>query len=130
MALFRCGGGAALTSTNLWTNESPTSNFSAQAITLDSAYSNFDYIEIKYKLLAADAGTLSIIIPADECSSYPGGNGNELIYGGPSISNNGKARPVAFTDTTTMTFKTAYAVGTSGENASWCVPIEVNGLSF
>ena len=129
MAYIRCNSRGGLNSTNLWTNENPTSNFSAQAITLDSAYSNFDFIEIKYKFLASDTDALSVIIPTADCSSYQGGSGNEFIFGGPNISNNVKARAVSFTNTTTMTFKTAYAVGTSGENASWCVPIEINGLS-
>lgn len=39
---------ASKTETTLWTNSTPTSTFSAQAVTLSQSIDNFDYIKIKH----------------------------------------------------------------------------------
>lgn len=44
------GGGSGLTPKTLWTNQSPTSDFSSGTVTLDTGkFSDYDYIKIIFK---------------------------------------------------------------------------------
>lgn len=69
MALFRCGSGAGLQETVLWTNPNPTTSMSSTTVTLSESVTGFDFIKIESRVSTSDSTTYSVLMPASEWSS-------------------------------------------------------------
>jgi len=59
------GGGGKYTETVLWTNPSPNSTMARTTVTLSDDWSNYDYLKIPVKLLAADANEAKAYVIID-----------------------------------------------------------------
>ena len=58
--------GGTLKETTLWTNPSPSSNFTAQAVTLSDTIRKFDFIRIYCKASTTDNSSSSLIVSIDD----------------------------------------------------------------
>lgn len=125
MALIMSMGGGAPRSTNLWTNSSPTSNFTDTSISLSGDTTNYDLVEFKYcsgKSHTTDVCTIYMTPSYNNTSSSARLNiqGNN---GGSVWSN----RTIYAVNDTTISIS---AVAGSSPDAGACIPLEVNGIKF
>lgn len=74
MAWFNTGGGGALSETVLWTNSSPSDNFSAQTVNLSDSVVNYKYLKFIYRGRNASAVTSSIIYSVDDYLTFAPAN--------------------------------------------------------
>ena len=59
------------TRTLLWTNPSPSAGFASQDISLPNVYSNYDFLEIEYKVTASDdTATGAKVMNRAPCHNY------------------------------------------------------------
>jgi len=108
--------------TILWTNENPTSSYSAQNIILDS--SDYDMYEIVYKPYNNQSTALNT-------GKIPKGTGTTLIFNAGNSTNGPYVyrRDITYTNDTTLAAATAteaYA-STNAANNNNCIPIYVIG---
>lgn len=67
--------GGSLDETTLWTNPSPTSNFSGTTITLSDAISNYDYIKIATRdYITASSDTQEVVYPVSTFKQFSSGS--------------------------------------------------------
>ena len=131
MAFIKCSGGWKLKETILWTNSSPSSNFSAQSVTLSSSIDNFDYIKFRYN--AANYGTYEegiIIIPVSILKlSYSRTVNNPLIYLTMNDSNkDSHARKISYESTTSLRIEASYKINGSFSATNRNIPLYIYGL--
>lgn len=123
------GSGEQYTETVLWTNSAPTSSFAAQTITLSDSMSNYKYLKFRYKNTASGSLEASVICPVSDFvkMSDVSGNGILLILAmqNPSIY----GRRVYYVSTTSVNFKSALRVGSSGTTDSVAIPLEILGIN-
>ena len=108
--------------TILWTNNSPTSSFASQNITLDS--SDYDMYEVIYKPYNNQSIALNT-------GKIPKGMGTTLLFNAGNSTNGPYVyrRDITYTDATTLAAGTAteaYA-STNAANNNMCIPQYVIG---
>ena len=111
--------------TILWTNPNPTSNFSAQDITLSS--DDYDCIEIVYEF-TRNAGYRQIISTGKIPYSTNGGFMQAVTYGGDKGVIVG-VRNISFTNKTTISIQNCnryWTIGTEIGN-DFCIPLYIIG---
>ena len=127
MAFYRANMGA-LSATSLWTNSSPTSNFSGQSVSLSSSIANYKYIGIKYRASTSLTTEMEFLVtPATLQKSLSTANNNTLTFGARNSSNQRYDRGVTYTSNTSLTFTEASRVNTSGTNNGFCIPTKITG---
>lgn len=123
----------SMTETALWTNNSPTSSFAVQDITLSQNYTNFEYLKIAYRWSTSDSTTRAIIISKSVLDDIVGTSG-ELTVGMHlnSSSGNCRVRPWKITNSNTMHFASSYQTQSGGQTASnsYIIPVNVYGLKI
>lgn len=114
------------TETVLWTNNSPTSQFASQTITLSDDYSNYDYIEVYFRCSTSDDTEYREIIPKatlDKSSSLAtftiGNNANTAT----------RARGIYADTTSSLNITSAYPLSGSSSANSYVIPTKIVGIS-
>ncbi len=102
----------------LWTNASPTSNFSAQTLSID--LSNYSFLIVK-SIRSTSSTTQSAL------SIVEVGGGDTLVLGGCAAGVSPTARNVNATSTG-INFSTGYLSGNSGTNDAWSIPVKIYGV--
>jgi len=127
MAFYRSGGGGTLTETVLWTNPSPTSNFTAGVnIALSQSMANFQYLRVYSRVSTSNATEGYITIPTD--NFIPEQNS---MYGYTTmIKDNGTwyERLINKIDDTTVKFADATKRRATNTSSSEAVPTKITGL--
>lgn len=126
------GGGGKYTETSLWTNPSPSSNFSGQTVTLSQGMSNFKYIAIKYKTLKTqtESDAITEILTVEDFNRCGAGSTSgepQLRIGG--YSSNPMVRLVNKASDTSITFSLAYRINASANSSEIVIPLEILGLN-
>lgn len=117
-----------MTETTLWTNSSPTTSFSAQAVTLSQSMANFDYIKIQYAKTKDKTGEFqpSIIVSYADFlhtkSSEDSGRIKAVLYYYDTY------RRFYYVSDTSIQFNQATSGSTS--YPSYNVPIKISGLKY
>lgn len=131
MAFIRCGGGkATLKATTLWTNPSPSSSFSAQAVTLSESMYNFDFIKIYFRYSTSDNSEWSVLYT-------PGGIVGETVaigarkYNSSSI-NDMRYRAASGTTNSSISFTNSVQHTSSSQTTSgaYIIPTYVYGIKL
>ena len=125
------GGGGRYTETSLWTNPSPTSEYSGGNVTLSDSLSNYKYIKIKTRLATTNANTWSTIYLVNDFKTFAqnsiaSGYGH---IGSMNSSNARRSRGLVYVDDTTVNFKVAYEDGNSTLVNTTIIPTEILGLN-
>lgn len=130
--LEKKGGG--FTEKQLWSNPSPTSNFSAQNITLSQSYLDFKYVKVKWlkNTGASQTDLCEAIISSDDLSKVAeAGSANKYMFtiGATAPTYATFVRSIKVTSNTKLAFSVAFNVNTSGNDNSIVIPIAVYGLN-
>lgn len=140
MAYFRCsngGGGGGFVSENLWTNQSPTSNFPDQTITLSKSMDNYEYIQVVVGMSTSQTSLTEevLIKTSDLITAGWYGRGLATVY-----CKNGNHQDETYTrafvkvqsdnTNTQLYIPYAYKVKSSSGYNGVLIPLEVNGLNF
>ena len=133
-------GGSGPTYTRLWTNGSPTSNFSGQTVTLSQAANTFDAVRIVWAYNTSSGAT------GDDWEGNTGAmpqwyqfgsaelnhaSGGYLLIGVVFTQTNSYARRGYFTsDYTGLFVSNCQRLGASGNSNGNCIPLCVEGVTF
>lgn len=127
MAFQRMGSGSSGgTETVLWTNPSPTSTYSGDAVTLSDNMTNYTYIKIVTRKSTNDSTEHSMLIPIEDLQTM----GVSFRYELPGLIVNGfgYTRGVMYLNQTTIQFGGCYSVGSTVTNHSYVIPYKVIGI--
>lgn len=126
------GGGYTPTETTLWTNNSPTSAFTSQTLTLSDDINNYDYLKIRYAFsisVQADVNCNEIIIPVSEFKkSLNPSSANAIIGICGASSTTRYTRFVFYATDTSITVGSAITSGSSTTNNNAVIPLHVKGI--
>ena len=119
------------TETSLWTNQSPSSNFATQAVSLSNSVDNFKYIKVRCKFSTSDSAEFSTIVSVDELKTFTGNTKGRLVSGGMTGGGYPMYRNLTYTSSSSLTFGTAgYVNGTTWTTANnLIIPLEILGLN-
>ena len=125
--------GEQYTETSLWTNQSPSSDFNAQTITISDSISNYKYIAIDYCYNKSNTGVTSRVIydVTDFKKAVKDGSTNHTISGLTieGANNVNYARPVFYISDTSIAFGLSSTLNGSGTYAAGAIPLEILGLN-
>ena len=129
------GGGATQTETVLWTNQSPSSDFAAQTVTLSDDMNNYDYLKVSYENYNAGAGTndpynIYISVSDFKTSRYADSTRhNTFTFGGIyAPSNNCYTRQMVYNTDTTVKFGTCTQIGGTSASGNNSIPLQIVGI--
>ena len=124
------GGGGKVVETVLWTNPSPSSNFSAQTVTLSDSISNYDYIKFVYGLSTSIAGGNSVVIPVSDFKQavYPQVNNMPIYELGAYNTTTTVVRGVMYASDTTVRFSPANNIAQTGSADNRAIPTAIIGI--
>ena len=128
------GGGGRVTETILWTNSAPTTDFTAQAITLSDDINNYDYISINFAYAtsynAGDCNSSFLVSIADlKKNGYNTSTRHNIsAMGVQNQSNTNYSRMMFYVDATTLRFGGCFQVGSSTASNANCIPLVVKGI--
>lgn len=124
------GGGGALSETVLWTNPSPTSNFSAQTVTLSQDYTMFKAIRIYVKATGSATSDYYSDYPIETIQNSIADSTKPLVtINGRSSSKNPYARTLIVKTNNSFQIDTAYAIGGTSTNNGMAIPTKIAGLN-
>lgn len=130
------GGGGKYTETSLWTNSSPTSNFSGQDVTLSESIDNFKYIAVKFKSTttsSSDSQMATVIYKVEDvkkATSPSAALQPVSAFGNLNSGNtNYNYRYIVYKGSTTLFIANAYSINASGSNSALAIPLEILGLN-
>lgn len=106
--------------TLLWENSSPTSNFAAQTINVNTSNYNHLVFEYKNRPSGTESYQTSCILPNDT-------RGTLSCYGNVSSSTVFYTRMFTKTDTT-ITFTAGYSSQSSGTDTDRVIPVKIYGI--
>lgn len=133
LASLRKKGGGKMSETVLWTNSAPTSSFRYGEVTLSQDIDNFKYIAIKWAFSTSyrsDANTARVLISIEDFKrmSDTGTSQDINITLGNKSSAGEYSRRIAYHSDTKFYFSYAFKVGTSSDDGSQCIPLQIIGL--
>ena len=102
----------------LWTNASPTSNFSAQTLSIDLSNYSFLIVRSVRSTSSTDQSALSIVEV---------GGGDTVVLGGGAAGVTLTARNVNAVSTG-INFSMGYLNGNSGTSDAWGIPVKIYGV--
>ncbi len=110
----------------LWTNSSPTSSFSAQAVTLSKMVDYFEYIDIYYRFSTSNSTEVHDTFDVAELDNS---SVTRRIIGMRSTSGETRVRPIQLTSSTTIQFSACYQTTTSSQSTStaYIIPTKIVG---
>lgn len=133
---LRKKGGGRYTETSLWTNLSPTSNFSGQDVTLSESIDNFKYIAVKFKSTttsSSDSQMATVIYKVEDikkATSPSAALQPVSAFGNLNSGNtNYNYRYIVYKGSTTLFIANAYSINASGSNSALAIPLEILGLN-
>ena len=128
-ALRKKGGkGTEYTETSLWTNQSPSSSFASQNVSLSDSVSNYKYIKIRYNY-SSSYSTIEVsgIISVDDLKKTTAGNRRVTLgLGQATAGNSYYVRYVNYVSDTSINITNVNA-GSSGSTD--IIPLEILGLN-
>lgn len=113
--------------TELWSNASPTSAFSAQTVTVSADMTSFDRIRIDYKYTTS-SDVRSIFVNVSDFS-FTGAYEDEVALVSRPGSN-AYVRRAIMASTTTVKFTTSYRLNASGNSTSYAIPTGIYGVKL
>ena len=129
MAWYRGNkGSGAMTETVLWTNQSPTSAFAAQNVTLSESIDDYNAIRIYWRLSTSDSTTAYIDVPKESLKTLSYASGHACIALNAYVSTLIWLRIMSYVDDTKINFSTSYRVNNTGSNTSYAIPTKICGL--
>lgn len=127
-------GGSQYTETSLWTNQSPTSNFAAQTVTLSDSIDNYKYIAIKYAFngqLQTESYVSTMIAAVDDVKKWGYNTGAHHAVDAIGVQNSTNytyTRACFYISSTSIRFADCYQTGSTSNNAI-AIPLEILGLN-
>jgi hypothetical protein len=131
---MNAGLGVKYTETSLWTNSTPTSSFSAQAVTLSQSMADFKYLKIKVapSTTSTSGQYFEDIVLVSELqrtqSSIQEGVRDRLVLGFARTTYDYE-RPYYYASNTSIYFMATAQAGTNTTNNSRNIPLEILGLN-
>lgn len=130
-------GGAEYTETSLWTNQSPSSAFSGQDVSLSESIDNFKYIAVRYKSTTtsseegSQAARVIYLVEDVKKATSPSAALEPVSAFGNLNSNNSNYfyRYIVYKGSTTLFLSNSYSINASGNNTSLAIPLEILGLN-
>lgn len=126
-------GGKKYSETSLWTNNSPTSDFSAQTVNLSDSISDYKYIAIDYCYNKSNTNITSrVIYDVNDFKKAIKDSSTNHTTCGLSIEGNNNvnyARPVFYASDTSVSFGLSSTLNGSGTYAAGAIPLEILGLN-
>lgn len=116
------------TETVLWTNNSPTSSFSGQTITLSNSLDNYTYVKIKYRISTSVSTESSVIVPVSEFVRMTQ-TSNTFKIGTGSFDSSTYVRTAYYDSATTIAFNNGYKLGSTSQANGMLIPVSVIGIS-
>ena len=111
----------------IWSNASPSSNFSAQTVTVSNAMTMYDRIRIDYKYTTS-SDVRSIYVNVSDFS-FSGAYTDEIgLISRPD--SNGYVRRATMASSTTVQFTTSYRLNASGNSTSYAIPVGIYGVKL
>ena len=127
------GSGEQYTETVLWTNPSPTANFSPQDVTLSQSIDNFKYIKFTYKAVSTVDTVSSEIISTADLNATTNVHNNYALglcgFGNVSGSLKPWCRIVYHVNSTTIHFNPARTINEANTNDGRLIPLEIIGVN-
>ena len=130
---YAYSGQVELKATSLWTNNSPTSSFAGQTVTLSQDIDNFAYIGIRCKAGTSSSSETNetMVSVADLKKSTSGNSKARLAVGASNSSGTLYVRGIAYSSDTKITFGDAYRLNNNaGTSNSVCIPTSVVGYNI
>lgn len=133
-SLKKKGGGGntpASTETVLWTNNSPTSTFANQTVTLSDNISDYDYLCFEYRSTTGSSAKTSKVFvkTTDFITAGSGANTCQLGTYARNSSDVGYTRVATYASDTTITFSHSIRAGSSGQDDTSAIPTKIVGIS-
>jgi len=116
------------TETVLWTNNSPTSTFAGQTITLSDSLDNYTYVKIKYRISTSVSTESSAIVPVSEFVHMTQ-TSNTFKIGTGSFNSSTYVRTAYYGSATTIVFNNGYQLGSTSQANRMLIPVSVIGIS-
>lgn len=127
------GNGEQYTETVLWTNPSPTANFSTQDVTLSQSIDNFKYIKFTYKGVSTVDTVSSEIISTADLNATTNVHNNYALglcgFGNVSGSLKQWCRIIYHVNSTTIHFNPARTINEANTNDGRLIPLEILGIN-
>ena len=128
------GGSGKYTETSLWTNQSPSSAFAAQTVSLSDNLSKYKYVKVKFKFetsSTSDNAMGSFIVSVDEFkkATYNSYNNIPTYMVGTANTSYHFSRYFEYVNDTSIYFSPAYTVNNANSNNSRSIPLEILGLN-
>ena len=143
MAFYRAkrkGGGGSIQKTTLWTNPSPTADFTSatgnNAVTLSDDMNNYDYLEFTFRIIKSGTDDHTMLIPVSEFkqTASTGGVGNfKYAFSASNASYTTAFRSVYYQSDTKVNISTNAiyrANNTTVLTPSQAIPIYIKGVKI
>lgn len=124
------------TETTLWTNNSPTSNFSAQTVTLSQDIDNFTYLRVYFRPSTTNTTEASVMVPVSDFKARMPHSGTYPRFGLAIVNKNTSSsaesvRGIFYESDTTVYIGTASGVGSSTSSwTNYSIPTKITGIKF
>lgn len=128
LGLNELAHGKNFNETTLWTNNSPTSAFAQQSVTLSDDFSNYDYIKINFRNNVGDATASEALISASAFAQTNDTFPNLTIRG--RYSSTPYVRQVYRASANQITIATAYQMAGTGASNNAAIPTSIVGCKF
>ena len=125
-------GGGILSETSLWSNNSPSTSFSSQTVSLSDDINNYSYLKFKFNRSTSDStNNAEVIYTVDEFKKYTVAtnkfNGAVAFFGGSGTSAT-YARRFWYTTDTSVSFDSMYQIGGTYSDNGAGIPTEIIGM--
>lgn len=126
------GNGGRMAETDLWTNSSPSSDWSVNSITLSQSISNFEFLKIYYKPTksSSTSDVTAILVAVDDFKTFNNTVNHGALFPTAKITSSANwGRRAWYIDDTTMGVNNAGTqIFGTGSNASNIIYTKVCGL--
>lgn len=118
-----------MTETVLWTNPSPTSDFTSQTVTLSDDINNYAFIKIQFRRSIGDSTTANVIYAIEDLKKYVG---NGSLFGAMSLwsgTTSSFARRIGYVSDTKISISSLTQIGgNSAAGQSSGAPTQIIGM--
>lgn len=114
------------TETVLWTNNSPTSSFAVQSVTLSDDYTNYDYLEFYFRSTTSDDTEYRDIIPTSVLAKSTSASTCTI---GNSSSSKIRSRGIYATSNTSIRISDCYPLNSTSASNTSVIPTKIVGIS-
>ena len=114
------------TETVLWTNNSPTSSFAVQSVTISDDYTNYDYLEFYFRSTTSDDTEYRDIIPTSVLAKSTSASTCTI---GNSSSSKIRSRGIYATSNTSIRISDCYPLNSTSASNTSVIPTKIVGIS-